>query len=74
MNARTLPPELARTAAQARMRAAKDAFTKASVAVLHGRPDSMEHVTAALEELNAAREELKALDAQDQQALSGESE
>ena len=67
MNDRTLTPELQRTAAFARMRSAKDAFTKAAVSVLRARPGAEDETVAALAELNAARADLQALNAEETQ-------
>lgn len=61
MNDRTLSPELARTAAQARVIRAKDEFSKAAVAVLRGDHGSADQANAALFERDAARAELTAL-------------
>lgn len=72
MNDRALPPDVARTAAQALMRAAKDAFTRVATDVLYNRPGSEERVRQALEELAAARAELATLDAPQLDQLAGD--
>lgn len=64
MNDRTLSPELARTAAQARIIRAKSEFSKSAVAVLRADHGAAEQASAALLELDAARAELAAIDAQ----------
>lgn len=64
MNDRTLPFPLRITAAQTRLRAAKDAFTRISVDVLRGREGSEERVRIVLDELAAARLELAAVNAE----------
>lgn len=46
-----------------RMRKAKDAFTKAATAALNGWPLAEVQAAQALEELTAARKELRSLDA-----------
>lgn len=62
MTDHTLPLELQRTAALARIRAAKDLWTRIAVGVLKG--DGIESdVTSALAELSAARAALADLDA-----------
>lgn len=63
MNDRTLTPELARVAALARVRRAKDQWTKAAVSALHGHANAEDVVTSALAELSAARAALADLDA-----------
>lgn len=65
MTDHTLPPELAREAALARIRRAKDAFTRVSVDYLRGEvnPDA---VAAAIAEVDAARAALRMLDQQDE--------
>ena len=64
MNARTLTPELQRSAAQARIRSAKDAFTRATVDVLYNRPGAATRADAALSELKAAQAGLAMIDAE----------
>lgn len=65
MNARTLSPELERTAAVARVLRAKSEWTKSAVAFLHGHSDAQVQVQSALAELTAARAALADLDVPD---------
>lgn len=62
MNDGSISPELQRTAAVARITAAKDRFTKAAVGFLRGDPDAEGQVSGSLAELNAARADLRRLD------------